>query len=462
MRSTLLTSTLHSFLSFACRPLDVLLQLLRCRRGNVAVTFGLGAIPMLIAAGTAIDLSRAYRVKQQLGFALDSAGLAAGSSTNPDQDLQALAQAYFTANYPSTSFGTPTMSSFSASSSEINISGSATLPTTFMQIVGIDQLTVHASATIQRQTSGLELVMALDNTGSMSSSGKLAAMQSAATEMINTLFGSETEPALLKVGLVPFSHTVNIGPSNTAYVSSTSAYDWGTTSWSGCVMARTYPADVQDTTTAAGGLWAPYYWADNNDYNNWKSGSTYSIVVGPPSTKGPNKQCPRAITPLTNNKTTLLSEISAMWASGNTHINEGAAWAWRVISPEAPFTEGTAYGTENWNKAVVILTDGDNTTSTSVYSAYGYRNSGLLGCTSGSCTEAALDSRLQEVCTGMKAAGIKVYTISFGTGVSSASQTMLSNCATAATNYYHAPDAATIKKAFRAIGAELKKLHLSK
>ena len=433
---------------------------IRCERGNVAIIFALAVIPMVLAVGTAVDLARIYMVKQRLESALDAAGLAAGAVTNPATDLQTVANAFFTANFPDAALGTPSTPVLVSDSGQIDISGSAVVPMSFMQIVGISQVTVNASARIIRETTGLELVMALDNTGSMDDDGKLEAMQSAANSMIDILFGDETTPALLRVGLVPFAGSVNIGTGNVAYTSGTGAYDWSTTSWSGCVMARTYPADVQDTTTAVGGLWTPFYWADSDWYNNW-SGWGGSIVVGPPSTRGPNKYCPRAITPLTNNKATLTSEINAMWASGYTHINLGAIWALRVISSAAPFTEGVAYGTEGWNKAIVILTDGDNTTSNSVYTAYGYRSSGLLGCTSQSCTETELDNRLSTICTAIKAQDISLYTITFGTGVSAASQTMMQNCATDATKYYHAPDSATISRAFRAIGAELKKLHLS-
>lgn len=442
------------------RPTAAPREWLRCERGNVAIIFALAVIPMVLAVGSAVDLARIYMVKQRLESALDAAGLAAGAVTNPDTDLQTVANAFFTANYPDAALGTPSTPVLVSSSGQIDISGSVVVPMSFMQIVGISQVTVNASARIIRETTGLELVMALDNTGSMDDDGKLEAMQSAALDMIDILFGDETTPALLKVGLVPFAGAVNIGTDKVAYTTGTGAYDWSTTSWSGCVMARTYPADVQDTTVAVGGYWTPFYWAD--DWNNNWSGWGGSIVVGPPSTRGPNKYCPRAITPLTNVKATLTSEINAMWASGYTHINLGAIWALRVISNAEPFSEGVAYGTEGWNKAIVILTDGDNYASSSAYTAYGYLSSGNLdGCTTSSCAETELDSRLLEVCTAIKAQSITLYTITFGTGVSAASQTMMETCATDATKYYHAPDSATISRTFRAIGAELKKLHLS-
>src|SRR5271166_2772889 len=78
----------------------------RCE-GSVAMIFGLCAIPVIIAAGMAIDAGRAYMVKVRLGAALDAAALAVGSETNLTQaQLTTSLQSYFTANYPSTALGT--------------------------------------------------------------------------------------------------------------------------------------------------------------------------------------------------------------------------------------------------------------------------------------------------------------------------------------------------------------------
>jgi len=157
----------------------------------------------------------------------------------------------------------------------------------------------------------------------------------------------------------------------------------------------------------------------------------------------------------------LEAEIGAMQTLGSTHINVGAVWGWRVLSPGAPFTEGASYSDPDWNKAAIILTDGDNTMIDSYYSAYGLLGEGNLGTTNSTSAKYELNDRLQEICTGMKNNGIIVYTIAFGTSISSSTTTMMENCATSADNYYESPDSATLSLAFRAIGAELKNLHLS-
>lgn len=410
----------------------------RSERGAVAVMFALSIIPLMIAAGLAVDMSRAYLVKSRLSHALDAAGLATGTMRTVSTDTAYLSSKFaefVNANYPATEVGAVHDLTFSEVSGVISVTGKATVDTIFMGVIGVNTITVSADAEIIVETNGLELVMVLDNSGSMDSNSKMSDMKVAALDLIDILFGSETNPSLLKIGLVPFDNTVNIGTTNAAYVNDPTSYDWGSSSWAGCVMARSYPNDVEDTDVATGGLWEPFW-------NAYKSSNR-------------NYRCPRPITPLTNSRATLESEINAMSPLGATHINFGAVWGWRVISPGAPFTEGAAYSDPDWNKAAIILTDGDNTffnNSSSYYSAY----------EPGDITVNQLDDRLLETCTGMKDAGIIVYTISFGTSVSWSTESMLTSCATSPDHYYASPDAATLNLAFRAIGAELKNLHLSR
>ena len=435
----------------------------RTERGAVAVMVALAVIPLMVAGGLALDLSRAYLVKSRLSHALDAAGLAVGSMRTTTSDpsyLETQFNSYFTANYAASEIGTTHDLTFVDNGGIITVTGQTTVDTVFMSVIGINNITVSSSAEITVETNGLELVMVLDNTGSMSGS-KLSSMKTAALDLIDIVFAGESAPDNVKIGLAPFSGSVNIGSGMSAYVNDTSAYDWGSTSWDGCVMARSYPDDVDDSSVAAGGYWDPFYWPDHNDYNNWDRDTYYSIDSSPPSTKGPNKYCPRAVTPLTNDRATLESEINAQWAAGYTHINFGAVWGWRLISPSEPFTQGSAYGDPDWNKAIIILTDGDNTTSNSVYTAYKYRDDNVLGSTSSWGTTAELNSRLSEVCTGIKNAGVIVYTITFNVS-SSTTQNLFENCASDSSKYYNSPDSATLALAFRAIGAELKNLHLSK
>lgn len=234
-------------------PISALLASLRRlagrREGNIAILFGLSAIPLVIGAGIAIDTVRAYSVKTQLGAALDAAALAVGSEVNQTQSsLTTYLNNYFAANYPASALGgaTATVTAVpgneSLTASTVNFQASATVPMTFMQLVGVNNITVTVTAQIKR-TSGIELVLALDNTGSMlcgphsgapnyndtqcaedvvtsdttctnaSDQSRICTLMNASTNFVNILASAMTASDQLYVGVVPYVTTVNVGGS---------------------------------------------------------------------------------------------------------------------------------------------------------------------------------------------------------------------------------------------------------
>ena len=438
----------------------------RERSGVIAIIIAMAAIPLVLATGAAIDFGRAYVVKSRLGYALDAAGLAVGSSDPNTADLNQVFKRYFEANFPSHELGVPFNLSMVVDGPNIVLSANARVDTTFLKLIHRDTIEVRAEAKIIRDTKGLEVVLVMDNTGSMDSYGRLTALKAAATDLVNILFGQQEVADKLWIGLVPFSEAVNINaagwPNRNDFINDYLGFDWGTSSWMGCVLERPYPHDVRDTSVQIGGKWNVLYWADHADYNNWITGKKKtSYDIDEPKNRGPNKYCPQAVTPLTNVKKNLLPKIQAMVAAGNTHVNVGAAWGWRVISPEPPFTEGSPYQTPGINKAVVIMTDGDNTHSNSTYTAYKYLSDGVLGTTNLTKAEAELDKRLSEVCANMKEFGIIVYTITLALNDVN-TQNRYRACASDPGKYFNSPSSAELQGAFRAIGAELSNLRIAK
>ncbi|MEQ9639737.1 MAG: pilus assembly protein [Alphaproteobacteria bacterium] len=440
---------------------DILRRFAADRSGAIAVIFIVALIPLLAAAGAAIDLSRAYVVKQRLGYAVDAAGLAVGASVGSESELNLILQRYFTANYPASEVGVTATPSMVIEGNNITVTATAAIDATLMRIMGVDKIDVSAEALVVRKVTGLDVALVLDNSTSMSGS-KIASLKTAATSFVNILFGSEATSETLQIGVVPFSAMVNIGKTNTGYIKSLSGHNNGNFApydWEGCVEARSHPRDVEDSYTGSNSQkkWSRFIWPSNSN-NDWppESGSHGQY-------RGPNKHCPVPIQPLTNTKKTVLDTIDAMEANGYTHINLGAVWGWRVVSPGEPFTQAHDYSDPKFNHAVVIMTDGENfmPTSSKDYTAYRRLQDGLLGSTSQSGAESEMDSRLLEVCTGMKSLGIIVYTISFDIS-SSALSTLLTNCATDPSKYFDSPSAAKLQAAFQAIGAQLSNLRLGK
>ena len=204
--------------------------------------FALSAIPVVIAAGMAIDVGRAYLVKVRLGAALDAAALAVGSETNlTGTQLTSALQNYFTANYPSTALGTnvtvaPVPADADLTAAVVNYQAQATVPMTLMKLAGFNSLTVTVTAQTKK-TVGLEVAVVLDNTGSMlcgandgtdaacapgvvaadttctnsSNNSRICTLINAATQFVNTLTGAISATQQLYVSIVPYVTTVNVG-----------------------------------------------------------------------------------------------------------------------------------------------------------------------------------------------------------------------------------------------------------
>jgi Flp pilus assembly protein TadG len=484
--------------------------LIRDRRGSVAAIFALAFVPLLLAAGAAVDASRAYLVRARLTAALDAAGLAVGSSTGTETELQAVAERFFRKNYPDAALGDFVSLSTTIDSKVVRLTAERKLDTMFMHLIGYDSIPVRSSVEITREVKGLEVALALDNTGSMSQNGKIQALRASATDLVNILFGDNPAPEKLKIALVPFVTNVNIGNDDPALTAaaidpaSLSSANFKGTTWQGCVVERPYPHNIQDTSIAAGGRWRAYSWpmepryrknsTQSSQCNNRAnaSGTGWNSISEPSaagqnsmaSGSGPNKGCPLpAILKLTNNKAALLADIQRMrpWDATGTMTHVGLAWALRAISPNDPFRLGLPYGTEGWNKAIVLMTDGVNdlvkqnstcySNSDGPYTAFtgeGYPVDDHTLGTSGS-TKAAeyenvldrLDQLTAEACSFVKSKGVILYTILLQVN-NAATQNLYRNCASSPDKFFNVPSASELGAAFRAIAEDLSNLRVSK
>ncbi len=207
---------------------------------------------------------------------------------------------------------------------------------------------------------------------------------------------------------------------------------------------------------------------------------TYNYTLS--STVGPNTYCPtNPVTRLTNQRSTLDSAINALAALGGTHINEGAAWGWRMISP---LWRGAWGGTMNTNnlpldynsdlmiKAVILMTDGLNTmygqttspASNPADGAYGTTPQNLVGSTTPYTDIKAarrLDAKLKNICDGMKARGVIVYVVVFDVDDADVASEV-KTCASQNDYYFNAPDAASLRQSFSVIGDSLANLRISR
>lgn len=201
-------------------------------RGGMAVALAMSIIPVIALIGLSIDAGRAYLAQSRLTYALDSAALAGGRAyvdayaqgeAARSQAVTNAVNAFFSANYPSHYLGAPEAVRATVVSDDgttLQIKVDTTIPTSFLQIVGIRDFTVGQQARIRRDISAQEIVMVLDNTGSMyetcvgsassCSNVRFERLRNAAKGLVDTMFDNDPKNGFLRMGIVPFVTTVNI------------------------------------------------------------------------------------------------------------------------------------------------------------------------------------------------------------------------------------------------------------
>jgi len=420
----------------------------RAQGGNIAIIFGLSAIPVVGLMGAAVDYSRAYSAKSAMQGALDATGLTlskeAQSLTKEKLDEKALK--YFLANFNRPDATdvkiVPVFTDLNNGKYKLDISGTANVPTT---ISGLwqDKMAIGSETQVIWGYKKLELALALDNTGSMASSGKMTQLKIAAKNLISTLQKAAKKDGDIKISIVPFNTDVNVGKAN---VSATwIKWDGSNDSWNslnGSCSSSWYK--TKSNCENAGYKWTV---ANHSNWNGciWDRDQDYDVKNASPDTNikatlfpaHQESNCPVEMLPLTTNWANMTSKIDSMSPKGNTNVTIGMALAFQTLSPWSPFN-AAAPNTE-LDKVIILLTDGDNTENRFTTSAK------------------SIDARTKLVCDNAKAANIKVYTIRVINGNSS----LLKQCATESSMYYDVQDAAQLNTVFTTIANSLASLRLS-
>ncbi len=507
------------------RPRGIL-RFLGSKRGGVAVPFALVAVPVTFMSVAAVDFHRATMIKTGLQDALDAATLTVGRSSASDAPaIQALGQATLAANLKAYPDAVLTSSSFVLDGSKVDSSAQISVTPMVVDVFGGGNMQVAATSEVVRAINKLEVSMVLDNTGSMAGS-KISLLKTAASSFVDTLSAAaarSTDPDSVKIGLVPFSMTVNVGSAyqNAAWIDQTGAspindqifsthanrftlFQELGVPWGGCVESRQAPYDVQDTApdpSTPATLFTPFFapdepgstgasntWSNMTWYNNYildgVSGAwnvhqgdvakynTTAVRTGTNSstgyTYGPNAGCQlQPLKRLSTDWTGLKAAISAMTPIGDTNIPMGMEWGWHLLSPNAPFADGVAYGTPRTTKVVVMMTDGQNqmtsnsNSNASFYNGDGYIWQNRLGIASGSDSQrqTVLDSRLTTLCTNMKAQGIVIYTVRVD--VNDNNYAVLQNCASSPDKFYNVQNANDLTAVFNGIAGAIENLRIS-
>ena len=430
-------------------------RFLKDRKGGVAPMLALGALPLVATVGMSVDYSRANSTRSAMQAAGDATALMlakTASSMNGDQ-IQSKATTYFNANFnhpEATNLVVTAAYTQAATGFTLKVDATAAVNTVFLGVLGYSQIPLSTTGTVSWSNSKLRVALVLDNTGSMSSSGKMTALKTATKNLLSQLQTAAQQNGDVYVSIIPFAKDVNVGPSNynqswitwsgssdtwdenngtcssTSYTNKNSCVSHGKTwtpknhdTWNGCVMDRDQNFDTTNTAPAAGSTRFP---AEQYSY------------------------CPVPLMGLSYDWTALNAKVDAMQPSGGTNQAIGLQWGFQSLT-NPPLTVPPMDPNYQYQQIVILVTDGLNTQDR----WYG----------NGSTPSSQVDARQQILCNNVKAANITIYAVQVNTDGDPTS-TLLQNCASDATKFFMLTSSDQIVTTFNTIGTSLKKLYIAK
>lgn len=389
------------------------------KSGAFLPMFGVAAFTLMLGAGVAVDYSRMVHTRSRIFSAADSAVLAAGSAmvkgTKTQTEIRQIFDNFLNSNLrTSTGFNSDyKVDDFSVNlnTGAIDAVVSAKVPMYIAAIAGYDSFPVSAHSQAIFSVSGVEIAMMLDVTGSMGGS-KLSAMKKAAKAAVDLLIPKNDKSGKVRIGLVPYSHAVNVTKYYAKKVTNGASKK--------CVTERANNTDV-----------APVG-ANVILDNSWG--------------------CPKSkILPLTTNRNKLKKNINKYVASGATAGHIGVAWTYYMLSENwqsiwKKDAKPADYDS-NVKKFAILMTDGE-------FNTY------YLG---GNGTQQS-NNTAKALCADMKsskkgAPGIKVYSVAFQ-APASAKQT-LQQCSSGSEYYFDANSEAELVAVFKKIAENIQKLRLA-
>ncbi|TPL76568.1 hypothetical protein FJ941_25085 [Mesorhizobium sp. B2-3-13] len=274
----------------------------RSKSGNFALLMGLGLPAILSAVAFATDVSTMMRAKSNLQNALDSANLASSHLGDLDITRTDAFNRYFQANIAghgelvnaqatlTVDKGVNFIKTKAVASADVNLN--------FAFLFGQSKhIVVDASAV--ESNNQLEVVLVLDNTGSMRGA-RMTALRAATKSLLDTLESTKSPTRQVRASLVPFVTAVNVngdgfdpswidmdGKSSTNGINfpvidgkrpnhmalfkqlkdtGWAEPGWNDTGWKGCVEARPGAYNISDTPpdpTKPDTLFVPYFAPDD-------------------------------------------------------------------------------------------------------------------------------------------------------------------------------------------------------
>jgi Flp pilus assembly protein TadG len=443
------------------------------RDGNVAVIFALAMLPIFAFIGAAIDYSRVNTARSAMQSALDSTALMLSrdlsQGTITSTQINTTAQNYFSALYTnkdasSFSVSATYTAASSGQASTIAVNGSASIPTDFMKLVGLPSVNFSASSTTSWGANLLRVALVLDNTGSMSSSNKIGALQTAAKNLVSQLSALAQNNGDVMISVVPFEIDVNVGTSNVG--ASWLRWDRWDPSTRNCSGGTNAPYMSWSTCLDHG-----YYWnhtVGSPAHSLWNGcvsdrDKSYDVDATVPSSTttdfvaDQDVYCPAAeLLPLTYNWSNVNNTINAMSPNGATNQTIGLQWGLLSLLQQDPLNAPAEPSTSSYQHIIILFTDGLNT-GDRWYGDFSNQSS-------------QVDARMKTLCDNIKAvkdpnnpskSKFTIYTVQIDTDGAGQSA-VLPYCASDSSKFFMLTKSSQIATAFSEIGTQISKLRVAR
>lgn len=189
----------------------------RDRSGNVLLMTAAAIVPIIAIVGSGIDIGRAYMADLRLQQACDAgvlAGRRAMGGTQYTADHQDIARQMFVFNFPNGVYGSTAseFESWPGGGADVSGRATATLPTAIMNYFGFEEFDLGVNCGAKMEIANTDVMMVLDVTYSMVMSGnRLSELQRESKAFLTTLMGADVGDGRIRIGVVPYALTVNVG-----------------------------------------------------------------------------------------------------------------------------------------------------------------------------------------------------------------------------------------------------------
>lgn len=460
------------FRRFAVSPSDICragASFVADRSGGIAPLYALSVFMLLGSAGLAIDFARTVNAKEALQTAIDNSLLNAASIKARGGEPESAFTAHLSENWSAKNPDLIANVTFQEVGEDA-LKATATLYVKSMIIQALGSsfngLTVSVDSEVKVGLGDIQIALVLDTTFSMNGS-KLSSLQTAARELVSSVYAHPKADEHVKIGIVPFAQYVNVGvgyrnePWMSVAPNSTSEQQYCrweipvaqqtncrtmTGTWMNDGRTETYTYTVCDGPTQW--ICSPYTQVDQ-----WNGcvgsrahpADTTALVSADNRVPGiMNVTCGNPLQRLTATRSDIENAIDAMVAQGETYLPSGLVWGLRVLSPGLPFGDAQT----DKRRIMILMTDGENTKSPNYPNHDG--------------SDAAVANTITtELCTNIKASGIKLYTIAFDV-TSDPIKDLLRACASGPPLFFDASNGTELIAAFNEIGENLANVYLKK